>query len=152
MPGASARPEVWRNAADGGPSGAVRAWLSAPSPPGRRPRRPVLPRLAVSDGEPHQLPARQGQHAEEQVAGHPGVPPDADVPGAVRVLQGGVHAPAAGALPVADAVVADVARFPLRQRLFPEALLQRRVAAGVGVGDRHAPRQAGVEPDLQGIT
>ena len=50
---------------------------------------------------------------------------------------------------MADAVVADVARFPLRQSLFPEALLQRRVAARVGVGDRHAPRQVGVEPDLQ---
>ncbi len=46
--------------------------------------------------------------------------------------------------------MADVARFPLRQSLPGEALLQRRVAAGVGVGDRHAPRQAGVEPDLQG--
>ena len=53
---------------------------------------------------------------------------------------------------MADAVVADVARFPLRQSLFPEALLQRRVAAGVGVGDRHAPRQAGVEPDPRGVT
>ena len=109
MPGAFPPTWVWRNAAVCGPSGAVRAWLAAPSPPGRRPRRPVLPRLVASDGEPHQLPARQGQHAEEQVAGHPGVPPDADVPGAVRVLQGGVHAPAAGALPVADAVVAYVA-------------------------------------------
>ena len=76
-------------------------------------------------------------------------PQDADVPGAVRVLQGGVHAPAAGALPLADAVMADVARPALRQSLFPEALPQRRVAAGVGVGDRHAPRQVGVEPDLQ---
>ncbi len=46
--------------------------------------------------------------------------------------------------------MADVARFPLRQRLPGEALLQRRVAAGVGVGDRHAPHEAGVEPDLQG--
>ena len=53
---------------------------------------------------------------------------------------------------MAHAVMAYVARFPLRQSLFPEALPQRRVAAGVGVGDRHAPRQAGVEPDPRGIT
>ena len=44
---------------------------------------------------------------------------------------------------MADAVVADVARFPLRQG---------RVAAGVGVGDRHASRQVGVEPGPRGIT
>ena len=53
---------------------------------------------------------------------------------------------------MAHAVMADVARLPLRQRLFPEAFLQGRVAAGVGVGDRHTPRQAGVEPDPRGIT
>ncbi len=107
-----------------------------------------MPEPVASDDEPHQPVDRKGEHAEEQVARHPGVPPHPDVPPSVRVLQGGVHPLHAGALPVAHAVVADVARAALRHRLPGQTRLERRVAAGVGVDDRHPPRHAGVGADL----
>jgi len=73
-------------------------------------RRSALPEPVVSDDGPHQLVDRQGQHAKEQVAGHLRVPADPDMPSAVRVFQGGVHPPGAGAPPLADADVGTVVR------------------------------------------
>jgi len=139
VPSAHGRARPVSESGASGPTGAFRARAGAPRPPGGR--RPALPQAVVSDDGPHRPVDRQGQHAREQVAGHLRVPADADVPSAVRVLQGGVHPPAAGALPLADAVVADVARVPPRQRFPREALPQPGVAAQVGVDDRHAPRE-----------
>ena len=52
---------------------------------------------------------------------------------------------------MARAVVADVASHALRHSLPREARPERRVPAGVGVDDRHPPRQTGVGADLPGV-
>ncbi len=150
--GASRRTGVWRNAADAGPSGAVRARAGAPSRSGAASAASGAAAGGVSDDGPHQPVDRKGGRAEEQVAGHPGARPRPDVPAAVRVPGGGVHPPGAGALPVARAVVADVARAAPRPRPGGGALPQLRVAAGVCADDRHAARQAGARPGLPGVT
>ncbi len=106
------------------------------------------PEPAASDREPHQPVDSQGQHAEEQVAGDLEVPPHPDMASSVGILQGGVHPLDVRPLPVAHAVVADLARPALGERLPREARLQRRVPAGVGVDDRHPSRQLGVDADL----